>query len=475
MVAVGLAIRAWILASPLGRLDSDEAVVGLMARHILDGEVNAFFWGQAYGGTLDQLLTAGVFALVGPSVLALKLVQVGLAAVACVLTWRVGRHIVGEGPARVAGLLLWIAPAAYLVYSTKSRGWYWVGLCLVLGLVLVGRRLVDRPDWRGMAWFGLLLGLAWWTSPALLFLAGPTAVYVVVRRPALVRLAWAGTPTFLVGAAPWIRYNLLNDLASLEQSPPPAVSSYGERLAGFFTDGLPKALGLQVPYEGGWLAGPVGVAVYGLALTGFVYLLIRRPRHLAPILFLGLAYPLAFAVPSSTVYVDEPRYVLFLAPVLALLVAVGLTTWRRQMAALGLALAASVAGLATMSSWSESNPLARDLAPSDLGPVLAVLAGHDVDAVWAGYWTSYRLSFESDERVIAASTGHVRYRPHQATVRQDGAPGFVVPHDSHSGRTLGPALSEKGIEFAVVAAGDFVVYLPERAVDPAELSSVWPP
>jgi 4-amino-4-deoxy-L-arabinose transferase-like glycosyltransferase len=473
VVAVGLALRGWILASPLGRLDSDEAVVGLMARHILDGELNAFFWGQTYGGTLDQFLTAGVFALVGPSVFALKAVQVALAGLACVLTWRVGRRIIGEGPARLAGLLFWIAPVAYLVYSTKSRGWYWVGLCLALGVVLVGLRLLDRPRWQEMAWLGLLVGLAWWTSPALLLLIGPAGAYLLVRRPALLRLLWAAVPPFLVGAAPWIRYNLVNDFASLVQPGAPEASTYLERLAGFFTTGLPLALGARSPYVQTWIGGAAGLSLYLAALLGFAFLLIRRRRALAPLLILALAYPLLFAVSESTVYVAEPRYLLFLAPVLVLLVASALATHGRQLGGLTLALVFSLVGLGTLSSWSDRQPPQTALAPGDLAPVLAVLERHDVSAAWAGYWTSYRLGFESNEDVTAASLGQVRYRPFQVEVAHHPAPAFVVERGGPEDVRLGPALAREGASHDREAAGSFAVYLPDRAVDPARLADVW--
>jgi len=200
-------------------------------------------------------LTIGSGGAVPPAWLVAAVVVVGLA---CVLTWRVGRRIIGEGPARLAGLLFWIEPVAYLVYSTKSRGWYWVGLCLALGVVLVGLRLLDRPRWQEMAWLGLLVGLAWWTSPALLLLIGPAGAYLLVRRPALLRLLWAAVPPFLVGAAPWIRYNLVNDFASLVQPGAPEASTYLERLAGFFTTGLPLALGARSPYVQAWIGGAAG-------------------------------------------------------------------------------------------------------------------------------------------------------------------------------------------------------------------------
>ena len=45
--------------------DSDEAIVGLMARHVLDGELTTFFWRQAYGGSQEAILTAPLFWVVG--------------------------------------------------------------------------------------------------------------------------------------------------------------------------------------------------------------------------------------------------------------------------------------------------------------------------------------------------------------------------------------------------------------------------
>ena len=48
LVVLGLFVRVWIL----GRtpINSDQAVVGLMAREILHGHLFVFYWGQHYGG-----------------------------------------------------------------------------------------------------------------------------------------------------------------------------------------------------------------------------------------------------------------------------------------------------------------------------------------------------------------------------------------------------------------------------------------
>ena len=61
--ALGVGLRIWILRSHLGAVDSDEAVVGLLAKGILHGRLPVFFPGQGYGGTQEEFLVAPLIAL----------------------------------------------------------------------------------------------------------------------------------------------------------------------------------------------------------------------------------------------------------------------------------------------------------------------------------------------------------------------------------------------------------------------------
>src|SRR6478609_1267870 len=72
-IVAGIALRIWLLRLPTGVLDGDEAIVGLMARHMVhQHEFTTFYWGQNYGGSLGAMVTAGVFAVFGSSVTTLK-------------------------------------------------------------------------------------------------------------------------------------------------------------------------------------------------------------------------------------------------------------------------------------------------------------------------------------------------------------------------------------------------------------------
>src|ERR1700730_1578048 len=57
--------------------DSDEAVEGLMARHVLLGDHPLFLWGQRYKGVPEVYLSAVALYLWPASVVALKAVTLG--------------------------------------------------------------------------------------------------------------------------------------------------------------------------------------------------------------------------------------------------------------------------------------------------------------------------------------------------------------------------------------------------------------
>src|SRR5205823_13644165 len=106
IVALGIVLRAWILTGPLGEVEADESVVGLMALHIQAGEFPAFYWGQPYLGSLEAYLVAAALALAGPSNLVLKAVP-GLAYLAFVLLLFLGaRRAFGDRVALLSALYL---------------------------------------------------------------------------------------------------------------------------------------------------------------------------------------------------------------------------------------------------------------------------------------------------------------------------------------------------------------------------------
>jgi hypothetical protein len=95
VVLIGAIQRWWVAAHPIGTLTSDGAAIGLMALQLLHhGQLTAYMWGQSYGGSLEAVLTAAVFAVAGAGTSQLLATTALSSALCAFALWRVGRRLV---------------------------------------------------------------------------------------------------------------------------------------------------------------------------------------------------------------------------------------------------------------------------------------------------------------------------------------------------------------------------------------------
>ena len=122
LLLVGLAARLAVIGSQLGEIDGDEAVVGLMARHIAFlGERPVFYWGQPYLGSLEAFSAAPLFRLFDSSTFLLKLVPSAYSLGFLGLSALLARRLFGSGAALATAAYLAAPPAMWAVWSTKAR------------------------------------------------------------------------------------------------------------------------------------------------------------------------------------------------------------------------------------------------------------------------------------------------------------------------------------------------------------------
>ena len=139
-------------------VNSDTAVVGLQAMHILHGEWSPFLWGAGYQASFDAVAVAAGFAVTGPSALTLMVVPLVGHLVLTGLTYDVLRRALGPGSAALACLPLVCAPQSIngvALYAPRQ----WSITAAILAVWLASRATGrSAPLW--LAGSGLVAGLA---------------------------------------------------------------------------------------------------------------------------------------------------------------------------------------------------------------------------------------------------------------------------------------------------------------------------
>lgn len=424
--AVGLVMRAWVLQTPLGVLNADEAYVGLEAYEVLHGRMPVVISGLNYTAIFEAYLFAPFVAVFGYHVVPLKLLFTAIWAGAALVTAALTRRVLDRRAGWVAGALVWLAPGALLVVSTRAYPAYALGV-LVSALAIWACAVVvdaDPPSpWRS-AVTGFVLGLAVYLHPMYLAVAAPLAVVVGLRFARRWRQWWLPAGAGAVAAnVPFLLWNAVNSWPSAE-APVVGDSTYLDRLAGYFTGLFPRALGLR-SLDGEWiLSRPIGIALYvavlALGAAGAVALMRRVPRWpgatvVAPV----LAGPLVLAGFANTSFVLDGRYAAVVLCPAAVLIAAGVgqvldaLAVRRAprplpVAALATAGVLAWVGLFAVPYVGRAGASWTELAdPNEhVDQIVARLQEAGIDRVAGYYWLVLPIEYVSDRTIRVAVAGH---------------------------------------------------------------------
>jgi len=471
ILVVGAVLRFLVIDSPTGVMNSDEAYTGLTAFGVLDGRFPIVIDGNRYTAVLETYLFAPVFAVVGPSIGALKLMPIVFWAFAAVCTYLAADRIANRRVGAVAGALVWIAPGALLVVSTLAYVGYALGMGLIVAALGVAAVLIDRdrPTIPLAAAFGALWGLAFYVHPMYLSVLVPMALPVVWFHRRHLTTFWL--PFVGAGIAvngPFLAWNAVNGFPSLEvQNGLPG--SYTDRLDTFARELVPRGYGLR-DISFAWVFGQTaGFIAYGVLIAAVVVGCVslvrrsdRRSRWLVPIVVVAV-WPL-MALFSPLIWSADGRYNVIAFPFVAIAVASGLlavTSADRRVlttSALGV-----VAVWGAVFVWPHTSDVVtiRTLDPNaPLIELVDFLDAEGIDRISGSYWRVLTVEFASDRRILGAVSppDPVRFPERQriveATAPEDIA--FVFPNwaDDPS-KLFEPA---GGYERVVVA--DTVVYLP---------------
>ncbi|MDF2442776.1 MAG: hypothetical protein JWR01_979 [Subtercola sp.] len=411
LLAAGFVLRLLLVFTPAFYVDSDNAIVYLMAKHISEGDVTFFFWGQTYGGTLLQLVAGGAMTVFGAHIEVLSVVSIlfftGGVLVLRFIAAKAFNRLVGD----VTAILYWFSGFYTLRISISEPGFYGPSLVLGLGATALALRQPARRPLLQWALVGLAAGLAFWQSPMGAALAIPGVLILLVRS----RRHWyrilVGIAAAIVGALPWLVMfaNSLNALAPKSDGTHPGLRSF----ATLFTSTMPSIFSAQ-----GTVVGYLTAALC-LALFALLAVLTVLGRNLwVGALLAGTALSVIVVVvgAGTTLGPSDYRYTVFILPSLALAVAWLVARIRyRIVAGITAMLLAAVLTLVQVEGLFPNLAFGTQsrYIVGDIRSLGEYLEDRNIDAVYADYWVAYSLTAATEERVTAAGLTNDRYPPYQ--------------------------------------------------------------
>src|SRR6266540_2258569 len=159
------AARFTILLASQTHVHSDEAIIGLMGKHILERRYFLFYmYGQTYnaGAAWEAYLAAIAFAFFSVSVISLKSCVVVLSLLCLFLFYRMCVALYDQRTALLAAIVFALTPSL-LKWHFQVRGYSWYFLSIPILTMLFTSVASDRGRKQPtLFFFGLASGVSIW-------------------------------------------------------------------------------------------------------------------------------------------------------------------------------------------------------------------------------------------------------------------------------------------------------------------------
>ena len=481
IVVLGLLLRLYFLQHNDFVIDSDEAIVGLMAKHILQGtRYPIFYYGQDYMGSMEGILTSLVFSLFGQSNVCLKVVPLLFSVLHIWLTYLIARHFVSPRFSLLAAAFCAFGPNALILWSSKTRGGFIEIVALGSLCFLLAFKILDLKKFKSSLFLlTFLLGLGWWTNNQIVFYIVPMALfcgfYVFKNSTYLefIKLALISVFSFLIGSAPFWYANIF-----LEPQWATFKVLFGgtenvnviSNFKGYLSDAIPMILGAKkfwTETDFFWGATVLGYLLIVLAIFfSWRFSSANNSRKkLSLILSFVFTVALVFCFSKFGWLSQAPRYLLPLysvLPVLYAIAAAAIFNFLGKQSSLLYALCVfllQLYPLFTANGMLEGTPFVfgGQRVEKDHTALYKWLENEGYSYVDTNYWIGYRLAFETNERVKFQVFGEpqtVRIKEYQEGGLDQPLVYLLVPLEAAQVKNN---LSRFGFHFRETLLGGYVV------------------
>jgi 4-amino-4-deoxy-L-arabinose transferase-like glycosyltransferase len=438
-------IRLGILFLSQTHVTSDEAIIGLMAKHISEGRVFPFyFYGISYNASCawEAYLAVIPFWIFGAGVIALKIPTVLLSLVCLTLFYVMATRLYSIRVATLASLLFALWPGL-LKWHFQPRGYafYFLFIPILVILFLIVEKQ-NNPRQRDLFLFGLGCGIAFWSMELLLIAIFALWVLLLLRRKFSVKTFAIAAAGFAIGYLPAIWWNFTHSFRNWHFvfAEKPETGGLAARFGLqawreiFFSD-MPKFFSDDTVlwyYPTTHWAGYVLYFVTAVALIFAAWHALPNIRNafksgltvsetttdLLMLILIGVSF-----VPYIIAPLRVPGYFLGATFFMSILIARGVDRFLSQrqvpirVVGIAMLLATIVCGIDALIDVGEHNQIETlTLSPNRVDYQMMRVPGADIDAikrdlkqngigaVWTSFSFVYPLIFETNEKLAASES-----------------------------------------------------------------------
>lgn len=423
-----IVLRLIIVYSKYHTINSDNGILGLMAKHILKGEFPIFFYGQPYMGSIEAFTIAFFFLFFGISVNTMCLAMIFITCIGIISAYFLGKEV-GDKTLGLYAMLIASLPPVYIFWhGLAAFGGYPETLLFGNILITIALKIVKTDNnslkLKYYISMGLIGGLAFWTHIVIVYYILPIAIFLLInekKKFLFFKALILVIPSFIIGSLPLWIYNIKNNFDTFKLP-------VSKDLTGGFIDFLNTYPQL--------IAGNPPACAYYLLLTiyiiSFLFLMFnpekirfwKSPKLIFLFLFLSIIYFF------SSSHLSQTRCAKYLIPMTTIIViSTAYLAWHmnKKIRFLGYILLIYVLSFNSMEIY-KSYIVDKKESYSDHKLFEELINFLDENRLYTNYcvfWISQKLNFLSNEKIVNANYEGDRYIPYEDTVDASDNISFI--------------------------------------------------
>lgn len=443
---LSISIQLFFIFSVSYGIDSDQAITGLMAKHILEGKIPVFFYGHAFNGSIEAFVASLFFFMFGVSCHALKLAPMTFGIIFCISTYYLGKELGGKKLGLWAFIFTLIAPIYLLAHYLAPRTCYIETLAFGNLMFIFLLKAVKQPakqssgilpsfriraQFRNVFLLGLFSGISFWNSPLAIYYFLSAGIFALIRgwRIINIRNMTIGVVSFIIGSLPLWIYNFAHHFESFKTAYSSGGIDIAENLKALFSYNGPILLVSGVFKS--WAFWGIFV-VFLLCFLSFIVSAIYKYKSNFLLLIIFFFTVLIIYSRSRYALLHTQRHLLPLYTFIPIAVAYScryLTKYKN----IGTAIFIIILGI----NLSGSLFIQKEWLPGQrrddkvFTELIEFLSKNNLTRVYAPFWAEYKINFISKEEIICSEYSDEIYKPYEEELDKADKVSFLT--EGHQG------------------------------------------